>query len=146
MLESTITLDDIAQVVTKAVSGMAADIRELKTDVNILKVDVAELKTDVTILKSDVATLQVDTTSLKQQIHTLQVEHTSLRQWLEKLDGRVEAIENDITEIYHMLKYLTKQSARAVNTKDYLRLRNQMNVLLHWAERVSVKTGIPLPK
>ena len=62
-----------------------------------LEADVVELKTDVSGLKSDVRSLQSDMREVKSILHSL--------------DDRVQLLEVDVKEIYHMIADLQKQNA-----------------------------------
>lgn len=62
---------DVAGLKTD-VTGLKSDVAELKTDVATLKTDVAELKSDVAQIKTDVADLKTGQTQILEAIRNLQ--------------------------------------------------------------------------
>lgn len=110
----------------------------LETDVAELKADVAELKADVAVLKSEVSELKSDVSELKSDMR--QVKHS-----LHNLDGRVEALENDIKEIYLMLADLQKGSDAE---KQFKKLSLEKQLLKTYKEvlLVAKEAGVDLSK
>ncbi len=109
---------------------LEADVAVLKTDVAELKTDVVELKTDVAVLKSDVSTLKTEMREVKQILHTM--------------DGRMEALENDVRELYGMVADL--QKAKKENHK-FNKLPLEKKILQTHAELLLVakEAGVVLP-
>lgn len=60
------------------------------------------LEEDVSSLKSDVSGLKSDVSSLKSDVSYLRNDMREVKDTLRNLDGRVEALEADIKEIYIM--------------------------------------------
>ena len=96
-----------------------------------LEADVAELKTDVSGLKSDVRTLQSDMREVKATLHSL--------------DDRVQLLEADVKEIYHMIADLQKQKA---TTTGFAKLPLEKKLLKAYADIVAMakEAGVSLPR
>ena len=96
-----------------------------------LEADVAELKTDVSGLKSDVRTLQSDMREVKATLHSL--------------DDRVQLLEVDVKEIYHMIADLQKQNAV---TTGFAKLPLEKKILKAYADIVAMakEAGVSLPR
>ena len=96
-----------------------------------LEADVAELKTDVSGLKSDVRTLQSDMREVKATLHSL--------------DDRVQLLEVDVKEIYHMIADLQKQNAV---TAGFAKLPLEKKILKAYADIVAMakEAGVSLPR
>ena len=96
-----------------------------------LEADVAELKTDVSGLKSDVRTLQSDMREVKATLHSL--------------DDRVQLLEADVKEIYHMIADLQKQST---TTAGFAKLPLEKKILKAYADIVAMakEAGVSLPR
>ena len=96
-----------------------------------LEADVVELKTDVSGLKSDVRTLQSDMREVKATLHSL--------------DDRVQLLEADVKEIYHMIADLQKQNA---TTTGFAKLPLEKKILKAYADIVAMakEAGVSLPR
>ena len=96
-----------------------------------LEADVAELKTDVSGLKSDVRSLQSDMREVKSILHSL--------------DDRVQLLEVDVKEIYHMIADLQKQNAV---TAGFAKLPLEKKILKAYADIVAMakEAGVSLPR
>ena len=96
-----------------------------------LEADVAELKTDVSGLKSDVRTLQSDMREVKATLHSL--------------DDRVQLLEVDVKEIYHMIADLQKQNT---TTAGFAKLPLEKKILKAYADIVAMakEAGVSLPR
>lgn len=96
-----------------------------------LEADVAELKTDVSGLKSDVRSLQSDMREVKSILHSL--------------DDRVQLLEVDVKEIYHMIADLQKQNA---TTTGFAKLPLEKKILKAYADIVAMakEAGVSLPR
>lgn len=108
----------------KRFDALEADVAELKTDV-------VELKTDVSGLKSDVRSLQSDMREAKSILHSL--------------DDRVQLLEVDVKEIYHMIADLQKQKAA---TTGFAKLPLEKKILKAYADIVAMakEAGVSLPR
>ena len=108
----------------KRFDALEADVAELKTDV-------VELKTDVSGLKSDVRSLQSDMREVKSILHSL--------------DDRVQLLEVDVKEIYHMIADLQKQNA---TTTGFAKLPLEKKILKAYADIVAMakEAGVSLPR
>ena len=96
-----------------------------------LEADVVELKTDVSGLKSDVRSLQSDMREVKSILHSL--------------DDRVQLLEVDVKEIYHMIADLQKQNAV---TTGFAKLPLEKKILKAYADIVAMakEAGVSLPR
>ena len=96
-----------------------------------LEADVVELKTDVSGLKSDVRSLQSDMREVKSILHSL--------------DDRVQLLEVDVKEIYHMIADLQKQNA---TTTGFAKLPLEKKILKAYADIVAMakEAGVSLPR
>jgi len=96
-----------------------------------LEADVVELKTDVSGLKSDVRSLQSDMREVKSILHSL--------------DDRVQLLEVDVKEIYHMIADLQKQNAV---TAGFAKLPLEKKILKAYADIVAMakEAGVSLPR
>ena len=96
-----------------------------------LEADVAELKTDVSGLKSDVRSLQSDMREVKATLHSL--------------DDRVQLLEADVKEIYHMIADLQKQNT---TTAGFAKLPLEKKILKAYADIVAMakEAGVSLPR
>ena len=108
----------------KRFDALEADVAELKTDV-------VELKTDVSGLKSDVRSLQSDMREVKSILHSL--------------DDRVQLLEVDVKEIYHMIADLQKQNAV---TTGFAKLPLEKKILKAYVDIVAMakEAGVSLPR
>lgn len=146
-------LSDVRSVIIEAIDTMVSprfdvleqDVAELKGDVAILKADVAELKADVVVLKADVAVLKADVAVLKSDVSELKSDMGQVKHSLHNLDGRVEALENDIKEIYLMLADLQKGNDAE---KQFKKLSLEKQLLKTYKEvlLVAKEAGIDLSK
>ncbi len=96
-----------------------------------LEADVVELKIDVSGLKSDVRSLQSDMREVKSILHSL--------------DDRVQLLEVDVKEIYHMIADLQKQNAV---TAGFAKLPLEKKILKAYADIVAMakEAGVSLPR
>ena len=96
-----------------------------------LEADVVELKTDVSGLKSDVRSLQSDMREVKSILHSL--------------DDRVQLLEVDVKEIYHMIADLQKQNT---TTAGFAKLPLEKKILKAYADIVAMakEAGVSLPR
>jgi len=79
------------------------------------------------------------------RLYKLERGQTEIVGKIDAIDGRVESIENDIKEIYTMLQKAQKKLPN-ITKNEVEELQARMTKIIQWAERVSAKTGIPLPQ
>jgi archaellum component FlaC len=79
------------------------------------------------------------------RLYKLERGQTEIIEKIDAIDGRVESIENDIKEIYTMLDKAQKKLPN-ITKNEVEELQARMTKIIQWAERVSAKTGIPLPQ
>ena len=72
-------------------------------------------------------------------------EQRQIKEWMERLDSRVMGVESDIKEIYDRLVALEKKAPNLTKA-DTQEMQDKFEVLFKWAEQVSAKTGVALPK
>ena len=109
-----------------------------------LEADVAELKSDVAELKSDVAELKSDMRSVKSELTDINHRLTSLELSFQNFDERLQALENDVKEIY---KILAAKPISAFGSRAYAKLSNSQKLLeLHKEVRhLASVEGVTLP-
>ena len=109
-----------------------------------LEADVAELKSDVAELKTDVSELKADMRSVKSELSDIKRRLTSLESSFENFDGRLQALENDVKDIYEML---AAKPVSSFGNRAYAKLTNQQKLLeLHKEVRhLASLEGVTLP-
>ena len=80
-------------------TGVKAEITEIKEDIAGLKEDVAGLKEDVAVLKEDVAGLKEDVAVLKEDVAGLKEDVAVLKEDVAGLQERMDKQENEIRYI-----------------------------------------------
>lgn len=129
----SLTDDDITQVRDVVIDAIQAVVmphfERLETDVAEVKEEVAALKTEMREVKEDVRTLKHETLDVKDS--------------LGRLEGRVEAMEADIKELYAMVAaqepvYADKKSPNLSVEQKMLRMYEEIMLLAQ-------ETGVTLP-
>lgn len=113
--------------VDKRLDNLEADVSTLKSDMSVLKTDVSTLKTDVSTLKIDVSALKIDMREANRK--------------LTDLGGKVEALDNDIRELYQLVSQKQSQG------KSYDKLSIEQKFLKMHSEfaQLAKQAGIVLP-
>ncbi len=102
------------------------------------------LEADVAVLKSDVAVLKSDMAEVKSQLRELSQRVSALESGVTHIDGRLEAVENDVKDIYLML---TAKPISSFGSRAYAKLSNSQKLLeLHKEVRhLAALEGVTLP-
>ena len=108
----------------------------LELDVRIIKKHVAVLKEDVSVLKAYVSTLKTEVREVKTDIR-------QIKEHLGSLDGRVEALENDIRELYVMMK---KEKDNTDSTFSKISLEKKLLRLNTELLQTAKQAGVTLPR
>lgn len=112
------SLDDIAQAIADLSTMTATAIADLGT----------ELRSEMNSLK----------TELRSEMTNLTAEQHETNQRLSRLEGKSDALEDDIKELYRMIEELRK------DFEDFtIEERARFANLENFARQVSLKTGIP---
>ncbi|QQS69954.1 hypothetical protein IPP75_02365 [Candidatus Saccharibacteria bacterium] len=130
-------IEGVETVTGPRFEALEADVAELKSDVAELKSDVAELKSDVAELKSDMRSVKSELTDINHRL-------TSLELSFQNFDERLQALENDVKEIY---KILAAKPISAFGSRAYAKLSNSQKLLeLHKEVRhLASVEGVTLP-
>lgn len=93
-------LEQIAEIVGKALQPIAEkqdilgrELSELKQDAAVLKEDVVGLKQDVAVLKEDAARLKDDVSGLKDDVSGLQQDMSEVQGQLRNVDCRLKRVQ-----------------------------------------------------
>ncbi len=132
-----IIIEGVETVTGPRLDALEADVAELKSDVAELKTDVSELKTDVSELKADMRSVKSELSDIKRRL-------TSLESSFGNFDGRLQALENDVKDIYEML---AAKPVSSFGNRAYAKLTNQQKLLeLHKEVRhLASLEGVTLP-
>ena len=133
------------------ITEMKEDVAGLKEDVAVLKEDVAVLKEDVAGLKEDVAVLKEDVAGLKEDVAVLKEDVAGLQERMDKQENELRYIrtfqENNlekgikiIAEGHVMLLRRLNEALKITEDDEMLRLR--VNVLECDMSRVKEKLAV----
>ena len=134
------------------VSGLKQDVSGLKKDVSGLKKDVSGLKQDVSGLKQDVSGLKQDVSSLKEEMREVKnrlsgVEHEvyEAKERLDRVEGELQALTNDIKEIYDVIY---GKPSRSFMSASFAKMSPKERLLVINEEllKMAKATGVVLPR
>lgn len=83
--------------------------------------------------------------SIESELREIRQEQREMREWLQRIDNHVLGIESDIKDIYDRIVVL-EQKAPQLSAREQRELATKLEAMISWAQEVSQKTGIPLPK
>lgn len=128
----------IEQLVLPRFDAIDRDIVSMKADIAQLKADVQELKEDVRVLKLDVQELKDDVRILKDDMRVAKAQLTDM-------NGRLQALEADVKELYFMQK--KKQNAALTDKKfAKLPLEAKIHIIDHEVVEMAKTAGIKLQR
>lgn len=105
--------------------------------------DIAKMKADIEELKGNVATLKDDVEVLKDDVRHLRQNMREVKTTLTTLDGRLEALENDVKELYFM--HTKKPNPVLASSKyDKLPVEEKVNVLNIQVQKLAKQIGVAL--
>ena len=90
-------------VVTPRFDALEKDVSGLKQDVSGLKQDVSGLKQDVSGLKQDISSLKDEMREVKNRLSGVEHEVYEAKERLDRVEGELQALTNDIKEIYDVI-------------------------------------------
>lgn len=148
----SLTSEDLDQVRGVVVDVVTTAIQELvlprfdEHDKRFEKLesDMTEVKEDVRILKEDVRVLKDDVRILKDDVHILKEDMREAKDSLGRLEGRADALEADIKELYVMVRaghqpsYTDKKFAKLSIDQKVLQMYEDVKLLAREA-------GVTLP-
>ncbi len=79
------------------------------------------------------------------RLDNLEKGQREMRDWLERIDSRLSGVESDIKEIYDRIVVLEKRFPD-LKEQEVRELEEKLAVIITWAQEVSRKTGVVLPK
>lgn len=83
--------------------------------------------------------------AIESELHGIRQEQREMSEWLERIDNRILGIETDIKEIYDRIIALEKKAPHLTRS-EHEELAAKLEAVIAWAQNVSQKTGVPLPK
>lgn len=166
-MAETITKHDVEEIVGKAVNRAVEDLSEVisdfakqvdkrfnEVDARFEQVDARFEQVDARFGQVDARFEQVDARFDKMdrrfdgidlEIRKIHAEQTEMRQWMEHIDNRLMGVESDIKEIYDRIVALEKKAPN-LTSSEQAELSQKFESMLKWAQLVSKKTGVALPK
>lgn len=159
-MAETITKHDVEEIVGKAVNRAVEDLSEVisdfakQVDKRFNEVDARFEQVDARFGQVDARFEQVDARFDKMdrrfdgidlEIRKIHAEQTEMRQWMEHIDNRLMGVESDIKEIYDRIVALEKKAPN-LTSSEQAELSQKFESMLKWAQLVSKKTGVALPK
>ena len=111
---------DFKRRVVEMLTGLTADVADLKNDVAGLKTDVAGLKTDVAGLKLAVTGLETDVAGLKAEVSGLKGDVLSLKAQMAGLDLRVGRLEHEALKHFARLTGDVRELRERLDAHDAL--------------------------
>lgn len=110
-------------------------------------INVLATNIDARFEQVDVRFEQIDShfKSIDHQLYEIRHEQRVMREWLERVESRVIGIESDIKEIYDRLVILEEKYPN-VTANEMKELEHKLDMMIKWAQKISKKTGVPLPK
>ncbi|RIW28660.1 hypothetical protein D3H55_21020 [Bacillus salacetis] len=91
-------MEDILKQILSELKVIKTDVGGLKADVNSMKTDVGGLKTDVNSMKTDVGGLKTDVNSLKSDVGELKVGQARLEGGQQRLEVGQKKLEQNLIE------------------------------------------------
>lgn len=140
-----IVIEAIQAVVVPRFDELKTDIAGIKGDIRVLKEDVAALKEDVAALKEDVRILKSEMREVKEDVRILKSDMREVKDSLSRLEGRLDALEADVKELYKMIAAAGRQGS---GDKKLARLSIEQKVLKMYEDfqLLAKEAGVTLPR
>ena len=121
---------DFKRRVVEMLTGLTADVADLKNDVAGLKTDVAGLKTDVAGLKLAVAGLETDVAALKTAVTGLETEVSGLKGDVLSLKAQVAGLDLRVSRLEHeTLKHFARLTGDVRELRERLDAHDALTTL-----------------
>lgn len=129
------TVEDVLMAVNDLATLMGEQLEDVRNDIKDSRAETNE------------RFQQVDHRfdAIDSELHGVRHEQREMRVWLESIENHILGIESDIKEIYDQIVIL-EQKAPYLTRNEHQELAAKLEVMITWAQKVSQKTGIPLPK
>ena len=132
-------------VVTPRFDALEKDVSGLKKDVSGLKQDVSSLKKDVSGLKQDVSSLKDEMREVKNRLSGVEHEVYEAKERLDRVEGELQALTNDIKEIYDVIY---GKPSRSFMSASFAKMSPKERLLVINEEllKMAKATGVVLPR
>lgn len=132
-------------VVTPRFDALEKDVSGLKQDVSELKQDVSGLKKDVSGLKQDVSSLKDEMREVKNRLSGVEHEVYEAKERLDRVEGELQALTNDIKEIYDVIY---GKPSRSFMSASFAKMSPKERLLVINEEllKMAKATGVVLPR
>lgn len=132
-------------VVTPRFDTLEKDVSGLKQDVSGLKQDVSGLKKDVSELKQDVSSLKDEMREVKNRLSGVEHEVYEAKERLDRVEGELQALTNDIKEIYDVIY---GKPSRSFMSASFAKMSPKERLLVINEEllKMAKATGVVLPR
>lgn len=132
-------------VVTPRFDALEKDVSGLKQDVSGLKQDVSGLKKDVSGLKQDVSSLKDEMREVKNRLSGVEHEVYEAKERLDRVEGELQALTNDIKEIYDVIY---GKPSRSFMSASFAKMSPKERLLVINEEllKMAKATGVVLPR
>ena len=132
-------------VVTPRFDALEKDVSGLKQDVSGLKQDVSGLKQDVSGLKQDVSSLKDEMREVKNRLSGVEHEVYEAKERLDRVKGELQALTNDIKEIYDVIY---GKPSRSFMSASFAKMSPKERLLVINEEllKMAKATGVVLPR
>ncbi len=117
----------------------------LEKDVSGLKQDVSGLKKDVSGLKQDVSSLKDEMREVKNRLSGVEHEVYEAKKRLDRVEGELQALTNDIKEIYDVIY---GKPSRSFMSASFAKMSPKERLLVINEEllKMAKATGVVLPR
>lgn len=117
----------------------------LEKDVSGLKQDVSGLKQDVSGLKQDVSSLKDEMREVKNRLSGVEHEVYEAKKRLDRVEGELQALTNDIKEIYDVIY---GKPSRSFMSASFAKMSPKERLLVINEEllKMAKATGVVLPR
>lgn len=131
--------------VTPRFDALEKDVSGLKQDVSGLKQDVSGLKKDVSGLKQDVSSLKEEMREVKNRLSGVEHEVYEAKERLDRVEGELQALTNDIKEIYDVIY---GKPSRSFMSASFAKMSPKERLLVINEEllKMAKATGVVLPR
>lgn len=132
-------------VVTPRFDALEKDVSGLKQDVSGLKQDVSGLKQDVSGLKQDISSLKDEMREVKNRLSGVEHEVYEAKERLDRVEGELQALTNDIKEIYDVIY---GKPSRSFMSASFAKMSPKERLLVINEEllKMAKATGVVLPR
>lgn len=136
-------IDELAELVIAGFGTMNQRFDRLESRMDVLEVSMQKVEGRLSVVEARISNVEVKLSNVADKVESIEQRQIEHNDWLQRLDGRLAGVENDVKELYDMTAETRKQFA--LQLKKQPEQEKRLRKVEVFARAAARKTGVAFP-